>query len=154
MRAEQVMSANVHTVNRQSTLEQAGDRMRRHGIHHLVVLDAGVVVGIVTAEGVRWGEAEGIARIEDVMDRRVVSAPPRLPVEQIARLLNDQRTGALPICDGRRLVGIVTTRDLVGMIGRGVAPQQRPQPRVPLRLVAARQKPARRRPARRDTIPD
>ncbi|MBM4127768.1 MAG: CBS domain-containing protein [Nitrospira sp.] len=52
------------------------------------------------------------------MTRRVVSAAPTTTVRDIARLMLDERIHAVPLLDThRRLVGILTTRDLL----RGIA---------------------------------
>lgn len=46
------------------------------------------------------------------MTRDVVTVRPDATVRQAARLMDDLNVGSLPVCDGRRLVGMVTDRDI------------------------------------------
>jgi CBS domain-containing protein len=66
-------------------------------------------------------------RVADVMSRDVRVASPEDTVQQAARLMRDEDTGALPVGEEDRLVGMVTDRD------------------VALRLVAEGKDPARTR---------
>lgn len=52
-------------------------------------------------------------RADEVMTRDVVSVRPDAMVREAARMMDELNVGALPVCDGRRLVGIVTDRDIV-----------------------------------------
>jgi CBS domain-containing protein len=51
-------------------------------------------------------------RAGEVMTRNVVTVHPDAPVREAACMMNDLNVGALPVCDGRRLVGIITDRDI------------------------------------------
>lgn len=55
-----------------------------------------------------------VLRARDVMTRRVVTAFPETTIERAAEVLTENRFSALPVVDDRhRLVGIVTTSDLL-----------------------------------------
>ena len=61
--------------------------------------------------------------ISDVMTRDVRVVPPDTRLQEAAQLMRDMDVGALPVCDGRRLMGMVTDRDIaVRAVARGVAP--------------------------------
>ena len=49
----------------------------------------------------------------EVMTRDVVTVRPDAMVREAARMMDELNVGALPVCDGARLVGIVTDRDIV-----------------------------------------
>lgn len=51
-------------------------------------------------------------RAGEVMTRNVVTVHPDAPVREAACMMDDLNIGALPVCDGRRLVGILTDRDI------------------------------------------
>jgi CBS domain-containing protein len=51
-------------------------------------------------------------RIADVMTREVKVIGPERSVREAARLMDDLNVGALPVCDGQRLVGMITDRDI------------------------------------------
>ena len=48
----------------------------------------------------------------EIMTSDVATARPDTTVQEAARRLADLNVGALPVCEGRRLVGIVTDRDI------------------------------------------
>ena len=74
------------------------------------------------------GEAAGIARVEDVMFRHVVSGTPDSTIREAANLLRGRTVGALPILEGERLVGIVTISDSLDLLGRGTGARRRGDP--------------------------
>ncbi len=119
MRVKDVMTTKVVTIDLHAPLERARSEMDLRRVHHLVVVDGARVVGLVTSELVSWGEAEGIARVEDVMFRHVVTGTPELTIRAVANLMRGRTAGAVPIFEGDRLVGIVTISDLLDLLGRG-----------------------------------
>lgn len=50
--------------------------------------------------------------IADVMTRDVASVAPQETVQRAAQIMDELNVGSLPVCDGKRLVGIVTDRDI------------------------------------------
>lgn len=51
-------------------------------------------------------------RIEEVMSTGVAVIGPEQPLQEAARLMADLDVGSLPVCDGKRLLGMVTDRDI------------------------------------------
>jgi len=111
-----VMSTNVRTVDARDTIEHASAVMHDAGVHHLVVLSGGQMIGLVSADRLERGQAEGILRVEDVMRRHVQCAPTDATLAQAAALLRDEPAAALPIVSYGRVVGIVTVSDLLNVI--------------------------------------
>jgi CBS domain-containing protein len=52
-------------------------------------------------------------RISDIMSRDVQVVRAEAPIREAAELMARIDVGALPVCDGRRLQGMVTDRDIV-----------------------------------------
>jgi CBS domain-containing protein len=50
--------------------------------------------------------------IQDVMTREVKSVSPDETVRRAAELMKDLDVGAIPVCDGNKLVGMITDRDI------------------------------------------
>lgn len=48
-----------------------------------------------------------------VMTRNIVTVLPDATVREAARLMDELNVGALPVCDGATLLGIITDRDIV-----------------------------------------
>ena len=60
-----------------------------------------------------------------VTGQRIVTAEPRMTVEEAARLMHEQGIGALPVVSAGRLVGIFTERDaLFRVLAEGLAPRK------------------------------
>ena len=63
--------------------------------------------------------------IDQVMTRNVQLIGSRESLERAAQLMDDLNIGALPVCDGRQLVGIVTDRDItVRAVAAGLSPKK------------------------------
>ena len=60
-----------------------------------------------------------MTQISDVMTRNVRSISPSESLQLAAQTMQELDVGAIPVCDGDRLVGMVTDRDITI---RGVAP--------------------------------
>jgi CBS domain-containing protein len=62
-------------------------------------------------------------KISEVMTREVETVKPDEPIRQAAQFMLRADTGALPVCDGDRLVGMVTDRDIaVRAVAEGRGP--------------------------------
>ena len=57
--------------------------------------------------------------ITDVMTTRVVQAAPGESVREAARRMSDAGIGSVAVCEGSRLVGILTERDLLRLVAAG-----------------------------------
>jgi CBS domain-containing protein len=64
-------------------------------------------------------------RVADVMTRDVAVVSPQASVREAARRMDRLNVGALPVCDGARLVGIVTDRDITVRCTAAGAPPDR-----------------------------
>ena len=62
-----------------------------------------------------------MTRVADVMTRDVRTMTPNDSVVEAAKCMDELNVGVIPVCDGDKLVGMVTDRDIVV---RGVAAQQ------------------------------
>ncbi|MDZ4373830.1 MAG: CBS domain-containing protein [Phenylobacterium sp.] len=52
-------------------------------------------------------------KVADVMTAQVVTATPRSTVTEVARTMAEIETGAVPVTDDGRVVGLITDRDIV-----------------------------------------
>jgi CBS domain-containing protein len=61
--------------------------------------------------------------IQDVMTRDVRTISPQETVQRAAQLMDELNVGAIPVCDGQKLVGMITDRDItVRSTAAGQAP--------------------------------
>jgi CBS domain-containing protein len=62
--------------------------------------------------------------VSEVMTRDVMFVAPQESLQRAAQMMDELNVGVLPVCDGQRLVGMVTDRDLtIRGIAAGKAPQ-------------------------------
>lgn len=119
------MKTDVIAVAPGDTLRRAGSLLKEHRIHHLPVLEGTELVGIVTDTDIRNArlaeaplEAPGPSAndrtVAEVMTRDVVTLSPRDTIEDAALILHRRRFEAIPVVEGRRLVGIVAKADVIG----------------------------------------
>jgi CBS domain-containing protein len=54
-----------------------------------------------------------MTRVAEVMTRNATTLAPNETVREAARMMDEMNVGALPVCDGKRLIGMVTDRDIV-----------------------------------------
>ena len=121
IRLRDVMKKNVESISPRESAAAAWSRMRTRRIRHLVVLDAGRVVGVVSDRDLAGpGSLRQVESVGDVMTTQVVSGHPEMTLRQAANQLRGRSIGCLPVMEDDKLVGILTTTDLLEQIGRGV----------------------------------
>lgn len=122
MRIQEIMSAHVRWVAPDLDAEEAWQLMRTSGIRHLVVKDGPAVVGILSetdAGGPHGAAARRGLTVGELMDRHVVHVAGDDTVRKAANLMAGHRVGCLPVIDRGRLIGVVTTSDLLAVVGGG-----------------------------------
>lgn len=141
MRVFEIMSEEVATVTPMTPVAEAAQLMRMHGIRHLVVMDEGVLEGILSSRDLPEPTGRGGPAVSRVMQRPVVTVGPRATVTRAANLMDGRAIGSLVVTDRGRVVGIVTTSDLLRLVGGGVARQPKRAARPVLRSRGPRRKP-------------
>jgi acetoin utilization protein AcuB len=121
MRLREIMHTKVETVSPRESAAVAFERMRRSKIRHLVVQDGKTIVGVLSDRDVAgMGSLRQVETVEDVMTSPAITCSPDLTLRQAANLLRGRTMGCLPVLENRKLVGIVTSTDLLEMIGAGL----------------------------------
>jgi acetoin utilization protein AcuB len=124
------MKTGVETISLDQSAEAALNRMRRARIRHLVVRDRDKIVGIISERDIKGlGSFRHVESVEEVMSSPAVTASPDMSLKQAANLLRGRTIGCLPVLEQGKLVGIVTTTDLLELIGRKFEAPTRKSPR-------------------------
>lgn len=123
-----IMSTDLITVNYKDDLESAEHLFKTHKIRHIPVVKNGELKGMLSyTDLLRISFADAIGddemsidsvvynmfTIEQVMVKSVVSMPSSSTIKEVAELLTKRNFHAIPIVDNNKLVGIVTTTDLL-----------------------------------------
>lgn len=110
------MTRGVRTATSSATLEEALELLRALDVRHLPVVQDERVVGIVSDRDLRRAQGsnrDGDTTVDEVMSHSVATIEPEKPLSFAADLMLLRRIGAVPVVDDDRLVGIVTTTDLL-----------------------------------------
>lgn len=110
------MTREPETVAVDCPISTAVLRMQRREIRHLLVVDGARLVGVVSNRDLRrllTGDTPGSMDdpVSRIMTEDLVTVSPEVPVAEAARLLLEQKIGALPVREGDLVVGIFTTSD-------------------------------------------
>ena len=55
-------------------------------------------------------------KAQDVMTKKIITIEDGVAIEEAARIMADEKIGCLPVCDGDKMVGIITDNDLFGIM--------------------------------------
>ena len=124
------MTSEVITVTEDASIFEAQEKMARHTIRHLPVIDADhTLVGVVTDRDIRSAlpyslfkdpdcgpgreKAEAL-KIRDIMTKDPMAISPTDTIQDALLLIQEKRVGAFPVVDeNRKLKGILSVRDLL-----------------------------------------
>lgn len=136
MRARDIMTSPVFTVRAGTTVQQAAALLATRGFTALpVVDDDDRLIGIVTEadlvrdrfprdprslihDGPHAEPGSAAETVGEVMTTPVTAMGPGTDLAELTKALLDARLRSMPIVDGSRVIGIVTRRDLVRVVGR------------------------------------
>ena len=121
---EEIMNRDVHSLAPSNTVKDAIEVMRDKKIRHIpIVEETGKVVGIITAHDLKNILPSSIKSdlnlttyetpLEKIMVKNPIIGHPLDFIEEVALTLYDSKVSCVPIVSGGRLVGIVTTTDLL-----------------------------------------
>ncbi len=110
------MKVDPVTTERTTLIQEAAELMKEHSIRHLPVVDDGQLVGFITQTDLRQyffpSMVEDIL-VHDVMVVNPITIDVSSSIDQAARLIHDYKIGGLPVMDKKKLVGVITSSDIV-----------------------------------------
>ena len=128
MRVDALMSTPVVTVDADDRLATLRELFQQAGFHHLVVMDAGQVRGIISDRdllaaispniGTPAETAKDLATLNklahQIMSRALVTLRPDEDLQTAIQRLNEHRVSGLPVInDKNQPLGILTWRDVL-----------------------------------------
>ncbi|MGP0083583.1 MAG: CBS domain-containing protein [Steroidobacteraceae bacterium] len=114
MQIVNLMTSDPIVINPDDTLANAKAVMDDGRFRRLPVVEDGRLVGILTERDIREHMGYlGSTRVNAAMRTGLVTVTPFNTVEDAARLMLKHKIGGLPIVADGKLVGIVTTSDLL-----------------------------------------
>ncbi len=116
----------VHAVSPTATVLDAVEAMNRERVGALVVRDGEALVGMFTERDVLTrvvasGRDPAATPVGTVMTRDLVTVGPEITVEQAMAVITERRCRHLPVVEGGRLVGLLSSGDLTRWVTRNQA---------------------------------
>jgi CBS domain-containing protein len=147
MRVSDIMTKAAVSDQGDDTLAEAARKMWEQQTGSLIVMDGEELAGIITERDILKAVATGTelekTRVEDVMVRDLVTIHPGTSLREAASVMTDKWIRHLPVIDQGKLVGILSQRDLAGVLGSALN-----EPEALERLVDASELARERRLAR------
>ena len=126
-----IMTKDVITLNTTDSLETAELLFKKNHIRHIPVVSGKEIIGMLSyTDLLRISFADAVDEheeyvdtvvynmftIEQVMAKNLVSVKPRTSIKEVAQILAKKEFHALPVAENNKLVGIVTTTDLINYL--------------------------------------
>ena len=121
-----LMTTEPITVESHTPLTAVYDLMDRHRIRHLPVVEGEDLVGLVTNRDLLIALASrdeepmsqqrarlALTRTSDVMTRGIETVAAEASIVEVAERMMENKYGCMPVCEGQRIVGIITESDFV-----------------------------------------
>lgn len=114
----QLKGREIWSVAPDTTVYQALSLMAEKGIGAVVVLEAGVLAGVLSERDyarqvVLKGKTSKETAVREIMTTRVVHVRPEQTIEECMVLMTDKRIRHLPVLAGTELIGVVSIGDVV-----------------------------------------
>jgi len=113
-----IMRRNVKTVRTDDSVHAAVLKMNKFQIGSVIVTNNGRAVGIITERNILERIVEprldpGTIWAKDIMSSPLVTVDPNDTVDEAAKIMAQKRIKKLPVVEGDKVVGVVSTSDIV-----------------------------------------
>jgi CBS domain-containing protein len=123
-----IMSAHLITVHHGDPISKVRKLMQETGVHHVPVVSGENIVGIIswsdilrlsfsdafnTDERAVDATLDHTRKIEDVMKKNPITIAQEGTIRQAAEILAEGNFHSLPVVQGQKLVGMITSTDLI-----------------------------------------
>jgi acetoin utilization protein AcuB len=120
------------SVRPDTTLAEVADLMEKRQLHHFPVVEAGRLTGLLSERALRDAMPSVVSmkdpearrrflentRVSEVATRNPPTCTPDAPLSGVITTMRTFRLGALPVVQGKEVVGLVTADDLVDLLER------------------------------------
>jgi len=130
-----IMHTHLVTVDPDTSLRKAKEIIEEKRINHLLVVNKnGDLVGIVSDRDVRQSWASPATAlsvhelnylltqltVEHIMVKKIITISPGTTIERAAYIMQKNRINALPVIESGKLVGIITSTDVMDVLLRAI----------------------------------
>ena len=123
------MTANILSVDHESSAQEAAQYMEAHQIGSLLVTEFGQYVGIVTdTDLARKVVSKGLnpdeIQVSEVMTSPLKTLDRFLPIEEASQFMKNNNIRHLVVTEMEKIVGILSVRDVVGYYAKSFRMQE------------------------------
>lgn len=119
MKISEIMTGAAVVDSPSDTLGEAARKMWEQQTGSLLVLEGEELQGIITERDVLKAVATGTPMdtpVSAVMTKDLITVEPNVKLREAAAIMTEKWIRHLPVLDGGKLVGIVSQRDLAGVL--------------------------------------
>jgi predicted transcriptional regulator len=131
MKISEIMTKATVTDSAEDTLTEACDKMRHAQTSSMLIMDGERLVGIITERDVVKAVARGLdtkdTRVKDLMTTDIVTIGPMTTLKEAANIMATKWIRHLPIVEGSKVVGMISQRDLTGVLAEALHEPERLQ---------------------------
>ena len=119
IRVKDIMKTQLEVVSPDDSLNEVIKRMLVKNIHHLLVSEADQLVGLLSVRDLdvigNEKDREGLL-VRAAMITNISVTTPDTPIQEAAQRMLEHTFGCLPVVENDKLVGIITTRDMLALL--------------------------------------
>lgn len=127
----EVMKTELITIDPETTLKRVEEIFANHSFHHLPVIDSGKLIGMLSVNDLKLYQShtshvdynEGLEefrlnkhRAKEIMTTGLGKLEPTDRLEVAVEVFKENLFHALPVVEDERLVGIITTYDIINTL--------------------------------------
>lgn len=124
MKISEIMTKATVTDSAEDTLSDACQKMRELQTGSILVLDGERLIGIVTERDVLKTVAQGLdpkhTPLKDIMTTDIITIGPQTRLKEAAEIMATKWIRHLPVLEGAKVVGIISQRDLTGILAKAL----------------------------------
>jgi CBS domain-containing protein len=124
MKISEIMTKAAVTDSAEDTLAEACEKMRHAQTSSILIMDGERMVGIVTERDVVKCVARGLdpkgTTLKDIMTTDIVTIGPMTTLKEAANIMATKWIRHLPIVEGSKVVGMISQRDLTGVLAEAL----------------------------------
>lgn len=148
MRVEELMTSNVYTVEPHDLIDRVFFLIHYEKVRHLPVVEKGKVVGMVSdrdmykalgpksnsnaIEANKSGTELHVIpkKVQNIMRRGIISISPDSLASDAAALMAEHKIGAVPVVQNDKLVGILSSTDILKVFSKIEHAKERREHRI------------------------
>jgi CBS domain-containing protein len=113
--------AGFFSVSAKSTVKAALEVLSEKNIGAVLVMEGTKLIGIFSErdyarKGELQGRIAGSTAIREVMTSSIASVTPEQTVEECRRIMGERRIRHLPVLDGEKVIGVLSSKDILDEI--------------------------------------